>query len=79
MGSKEPGGWFAYKRKRLGITADGDQFDCSLCEVHPGNSTWDYHFPEANEEAVYVLGGEGTLRTTEGEVSLWSEWARVRD
>lgn len=68
--TNEPGGRFAYRRKRLGITAGGDQLGCSLYEVPPGKSPWYYHFHEANEEAMYVLDGEGTLRTTEGEVPL---------
>lgn len=52
----------AFRRKQLGDAADGDQLGCSLYEVPPGRRTWPYHFHAANEEAVYVLSGEGTIR-----------------
>lgn len=51
----------------LGETAGSDKLGCSLYEVPPGRSQCPYHFHTANEEALYVLIGEGTLRTHTGE------------
>jgi uncharacterized cupin superfamily protein len=51
-----------FRRKELGAAADGDQLGCSLYELPPGSKSWPYHYHTANEEAVYVLSGTGTLR-----------------
>jgi uncharacterized cupin superfamily protein len=54
----------AFRRKQLGEAAGGDRLGCSLYEVPEGCQPWSYH--TANEEALYVLSGSGTLRS-EGE------------
>lgn len=51
-----------FKRKRLAEAAAGDRIGCSLYELAPGDQSWPYHYHTANEEAVYVLAGEGRLR-----------------
>jgi Uncharacterized conserved protein, contains double-stranded beta-helix domain len=51
-----------FRRKQLGEGADGDQLGCSLYELPPGRRSWPYHYHTANEEAIYVLAGSGTLR-----------------
>lgn len=58
---------FAAKRKRLGLAAGSEKLGCSLYEVAPGKSAFPYHLHYANEEAIYILQGEGSLRTPEGE------------
>ncbi|QAU12041.1 cupin domain-containing protein [Halorubrum sp. BOL3-1] len=55
----ENGKW---RRKQLGEAANGDALGCSLYELPPGERSWPYHYHTANEEALYVLAGEGTLR-----------------
>ncbi|TKX86329.1 cupin domain-containing protein [Halorubrum sp. SS5] len=52
----------AWRRKQLGAAAGGADLGCSLYELPPGERSWPYHYHAANEEALYVLGGEGTLR-----------------
>ncbi|MFD1571472.1 cupin domain-containing protein [Halorubrum laminariae] len=52
-------GW---RRKRLGAAAGGNALGCSLYELPPGERSWPYHYHTANEEALYVLAGEGRLR-----------------
>jgi len=42
-----------------------------MVELDPGKTAWPFHFHRANEEAIYVLAGVGTLR-------LGSERLRVR-
>jgi uncharacterized cupin superfamily protein len=63
---------FGYRRKQLGSAAGGEKLGCSLYEVPPGCRAWPYHYHLANEEAIYVLGGSGTLRIG-GEEVLVSE------
>ena len=53
---------FGYRRKSLGSAAGGQKLGCSLYEVPPGRRAWPYHYHLANEEAIYVLEGSGTLR-----------------
>ncbi|UIP00145.1 cupin domain-containing protein [Halobaculum sp. CBA1158] len=60
-------GW---RRKRLAAAADGDDLGCSLYELPPGKRAWPYHYHAGNEEALYVLSGEGTLRHADGEADL---------
>ena len=61
---------FGYRRKSLGSAAGGEKLGCSLYEVEPGLRAWPYHYHGANEEAIYVLEGSGTLRMGGGEIPL---------
>ena len=36
-------------------------------EIPPGKSSYPYHYHLKNEETFFILGGEGLLRTKEGE------------
>lgn len=51
-----------FRRKQLGQHAEGDDLGCSMYELPPGKSSWPYHYHAANEEAMYVLEGTGSLR-----------------
>jgi uncharacterized cupin superfamily protein len=53
---------FGYKRKSLSSVTGDEKLGCSLYEVSPGRRAWPYHYHLANEEAIYVLEGSGTLR-----------------
>ena len=59
-----------FRRKRLAAEAGGDRLGCSLYELPPGGKSWPYHFHPGNEEAVYVLAGEGSLRGADGTHDL---------
>jgi uncharacterized cupin superfamily protein len=52
----------AWRRKQLAEAAGGEELGCSLYELPAGERSWPYHYHAANEEALYVLAGEGTLR-----------------
>lgn len=58
------------RRKELSNAVDGSELGCSLYELLPEGESWPYHYHTANEEAVYVLEGEGILRHEDGEDSL---------
>ncbi|HVV53313.1 MAG TPA: cupin domain-containing protein [Polyangia bacterium] len=61
---------FAVKGKRLGAAAGGKKLGCSLYEQPPGKRAFQYHAHLSNEEAIYVLEGEGTLRLGGRELPL---------
>jgi uncharacterized cupin superfamily protein len=71
-GEHSHGEKFGYRRKQLSRAASGEKLGCSLYEVPPGRRAWPYHYHLANEEAIYVLKGSGTLRIG-GEEILLSE------
>lgn len=52
----------AFKRKLLGQATGAEKLGCSMFEVAPGKRAWPFHYHFANEEALYVLEGSGTLR-----------------
>ncbi len=58
--------------KRLGRLAGGSRLGCTLEEVQPGGRPASYHYHLANEEAMYVVEGRGTLRTPAGEQPIES-------
>ena len=66
--SESGGEGFGHRRKRLGAAAGREKLGCSLYEVPPGRRAFPYHL--ANEEAIYVLSGKGTLRIGDEEVAL---------
>ncbi|TYT61206.1 cupin domain-containing protein [Natrialba swarupiae] len=59
-----------FRRKQLSEAADADDLGCSLYELPPGERSWPYHYHTGNDEAVFVLDGEGVLRCEDGETSL---------
>ncbi|SDJ93106.1 cupin domain-containing protein [Natronorubrum texcoconense] len=60
----------AFRRKELSSAVEADDLGCSLYELPPGMRSWPYHYHTANEEALYVLAGEGLLRAETGEEPL---------
>ncbi len=59
-----------FRRKQLGDASDGKQLGCSLYRLSPGHESWPYHYHTANEEAMYVLAGTGTLRLDDDTYSI---------
>jgi uncharacterized cupin superfamily protein len=56
---------FGHRRKQLASAAGGQRVGCSLYEVEPGRAAFPRHYHLANEEAIYILEGSGTLRLGE--------------
>jgi uncharacterized cupin superfamily protein len=61
---------FASRCRRLAETTGGQLLGCNLYEVPPGKKAWPFHAHHANEEAVYVLDGAGSLRIGEKTVPI---------
>ena len=55
-------GSFGNRRRLLSLSTGGRKLGCSLYELPPGRRSFPYHWHAANEEAIYVLEGEGMLR-----------------
>ena len=63
-------GRFGFRAKALGLEAGGDALGASLFELSPGQRAFPHHAHLNNEEAAYVLEGEGTLRIGTEEILL---------
>ena len=61
---------FCIRRRRLGAAAGGEKLGCSLFELPPGKAVFPKHKHLANEEAVYVLEGEGVLRLDDSQHAI---------
>jgi uncharacterized cupin superfamily protein len=59
-----------FRRKLLGQATGAQKLGCGLFEVAPGKRAWPFHYHFANEEAVYILAGSGTLRLGNEEFQL---------
>ena len=53
---------YLLQRKQLGAAAKGKKLGCSWVELPPGKKAWPMHAHLINEEAIFILEGEGTLR-----------------
>lgn len=68
--SEEEMGGFGGKMRRLGAAAGGKGIGCSFYEIDPGKTAFPFHWHLANEEAIIVISGTGTLRLGAAEVPL---------
>ena len=59
-------GYEYYRRKFIPFSGAKNTL-VSVYEIPPGKSAYPYHFHHNNEETFYILRGEGTLRTPDGE------------
>ena len=64
------GGETGLRRKKLAAAAGGEAVGCSLYELPAGDRSWPYHYHTGNEEALFVLDGEGALRLDGERVPL---------
>ncbi|WP_049925005.1 cupin domain-containing protein [Halopiger goleimassiliensis] len=59
-----------FDRKQLAEAAGGEEIGCSLYELPPESRSWPFHYHTANEEAIYVLEGTGSLRLEDETLSI---------
>ena len=61
---------FAFVRRMLGAAAGGKKIGTSLVELPPGKRSWPFHAHTTNEEAIFILEGDGVLRLPSGETPV---------
>ena len=61
---------FTFARRNLARYAGGQKLGCSHYELPPGATAFPMHAHTANEEAMFILEGEGVLRLPDGEVAI---------
>jgi len=59
-----------WSRRFLGLAAGSRQLGCSHMVLPPGAVSFPFHAHTANEEALYVLAGRGTLRLGDERIAL---------
>lgn len=67
---KAPAGESGFRHQRLSRAAGSENLGCSLYALDPGSESWPHHYHTANEEAMYVLEGRGTVRLGDERVSV---------
>jgi len=63
-------GDFTVERKSLGTNAGSQKLGTSLYKLSPGHKAFPFHCHHANEEAILILSGSGTLRFGDEQVSV---------
>lgn len=58
----EQGTKFGATLRTLGLMTSAQAIGCTLYEVPEGRAAFPFHYHCANEESLFVLEGEGTLR-----------------
>jgi len=56
--------------RRLGTAAGNAQLGATLTELPPGAISYPFHYHCANEEAIYVVSGTGTVRIGDARVAV---------
>lgn len=63
-------GAFAATLRPMGAATGGSKLGCTFTEVEPGQVAWPHHWHAANEEAILVVSGTGTLRIGDATVPI---------
>lgn len=61
---------YEYYRRKFVNFGDANNTVVSVYEIPTGKSAYPYHFHYKNEEAFYILSGEGILKTPDGEKNV---------
>jgi uncharacterized cupin superfamily protein len=67
---RSTGGEVVCHRRKLAAATAGRALGCGLYRVPPGAPSWPRHYHTANEEAIYVLSGTGSLLVGDDELPL---------
>ena len=63
-------GKFHMRSRRFGPHAGNQQLGGQLLELAPGERAFPFHYHCANEEAIYVVSGTGTIRIGDARVAV---------
>lgn len=62
------GARFEFQRKWFSPRTRAQKLGCSIYRVPPGKTAFPFHKHFTNEEAIYILSGQGTMRLDEEEI-----------
>ena len=65
-----PNGRIRFFRKRLSLPSGGERLGCSLYRLPAHGRAWPRHCHSENEEAVFVLEGNGTIEVGTERIAL---------
>ena len=68
--SFEQGKKFGGLRKRLGSETGSQELGCSWYELAPGRQSFPHHYHFGNEEAFFILSGDGEVRLGDERTSV---------
>jgi uncharacterized cupin superfamily protein len=69
---------FQFTRRQLGMAAGARKLGCTLVELPPGKRSWPLHYHAANEEAIYILEGQGRVRIGDRDVPVRTRRSTIR-
>lgn len=61
---------YEFIRRQFVRRGEGESTLVGIYEIPPGKSAYPYHYHLKDEETFFILQGEGTLRTPQGERSI---------
>jgi len=64
------GSSFGGQRQRVGTTIGAKKLGYSFFTVPPGKAAFPFHLHNGNEEMIFILDGEGTLRLGKDEIAV---------
>jgi len=67
---RDRGQHYGSRARMLGRAANARKLGCALYELLPGKRGFPFHCHHANEEAIYILDGEATLRLGDREIAV---------
>jgi uncharacterized cupin superfamily protein len=64
---------FTYKPVIAPTSPYAAQCHIAFVEIQPGKQSFSYHYHETDEEAFYIISGEGIVRTPKDDVAVKAE------
>jgi uncharacterized cupin superfamily protein len=61
---------FTYKSVIAPTSPYAAQCHIAFVEIPPGKQSFNYHYHETDEEAFYIISGEGVVRTPKGDIAV---------
>jgi len=58
---------FEFQRSDISNFSQGGKHEVFFYTLQPGKANYPYHYHTGNEEVFYIISGQGTLKTPEGE------------
>ena len=60
----------SFEFKRSSVSEKWGELEVYFYTLQPGKANYPYHYHTTNEEVFYIISGQGTLKTPEGEKTV---------